>query len=63
DTIKIAVQVNGKLRATVDVSAGSGQEEVEALARAQENVSRHLEGSTVRRVIFVQDRLLNFVVG
>ena len=63
DTIKIAVQVNGKLRATVDVAAGSGQEEVEALARAQENVTRHLEGSSLRRVIFVKDRLLNFVVG
>jgi len=63
DTIKIAIQVNGKLRATVDAPAGSGQEEVEALARGQENVTRHLEGSTVRRVIFVRDRLLNFVVG
>jgi len=36
---------------------------VEALARAQENVTRHLEGASVRRVIFVQDRLLNFVMG
>jgi leucyl-tRNA synthetase len=63
DTIKIAVQVNGKLRGTVEAAAGSGQEEVEALARSQENVTRHLEGSTVRRVIFVKDRLLNFVVG
>jgi len=63
DTIKVAVQVNGKLRGTVEAAAGSGQEEVEALARAQENVTRHIEGLTVRRVIFVQDRLLNFVVG
>jgi len=63
DTIKIAVQVNGKLRGTVEVAAGSEQEEVEALARGQDNVTRHLEGQTVRRVIFVKDRLLNFVVG
>jgi leucyl-tRNA synthetase len=63
DTIKIAVQVNGKLRGTVEAGAGSDQEEVEALARSQENVTRHLEGLTVRRVIFVKDRLLNFVVG
>jgi leucyl-tRNA synthetase len=63
DQVKIAVQVNGKLRGTVEVPAGTDQEEVEGQARAQENVSRHLEGATVRRVVFVQDRLLNFVVG
>ena len=63
DTIKIAVQVNGKLRGTVEAAAGSEQDTVEGLAKAQENVTRHLEGLTIRRVIFVKDRLLNFVVG
>jgi leucyl-tRNA synthetase len=63
ETVKIAVQVNGKLRGTVEAPAGSGQEEVEALAQAQDNVTRHLEGLTVRRVVFVPNRLLNFVVG
>ena len=63
DTVKIAVQVNGKLRGTIEAPAGTGQEEAEALARDQENVTRHLEGLTVRRVIFVPNRLLNFVVG
>jgi leucyl-tRNA synthetase len=63
NVVKIAVQVNGKLRGTVEVTTGAGQEEVEALARSQENVTRHLQGASVRRVIFVQDRLLNFVMG
>ena len=63
NVVKIAVQVNGKLRGTVEVTIGAGQEEVEALARAQENVTRHIEGASVRRVIFVQNRLLNFVMG
>ncbi|NNM06854.1 MAG: class I tRNA ligase family protein, partial [Gemmatimonadetes bacterium] len=63
ETVKIAVQVNGKLRGTVEAPAGASQEEAEALARAQENVTRHLDGTTVRRVIFVPNRLLNFVVG
>ena len=63
DIIKVAVQVNGKLRGTVEVQRGTEQEEVEARARSQENVSRHLEDGTVRRVIFVPNRLLNFVVG
>ena len=63
ETVKIAVQVNGKLRGTVEAPAGTSQEEAEALAQAQENVTRHLDGLTVRRVIFVPNRLLNFVVG
>jgi leucyl-tRNA synthetase len=63
ETVRIAVQVNGKLRGTVEVPAGTGQEEVEALARKQENVTRHLEEQPVRRVVFVPNRLLNFVVG
>ncbi len=63
DTVMIAVQVNGKLRGTVQAPSGAGQEEVVALARAQENVTRYLEGGTVRKVVFVPERLLNFVVG
>jgi leucyl-tRNA synthetase len=62
DTVKIAVQVNGKLRGTVEAPAGTGQDEVEALAREQDNVTRHLEGFSVKRVIYVPNRLLNFVV-
>lgn len=62
DTVKIAIQVNGKLRGTVEVPAGTGQDLVESLARSQENVSRHLESFSVRRVIFLPDRLLNLVV-
>jgi leucyl-tRNA synthetase len=63
DAVKIAVQVNGKLRGTVEAAPDTRQEELEALARQEENVTRHLEGVTVRRVIFVPNRLLNFVVG
>jgi leucyl-tRNA synthetase len=62
ETVKVAVQVNGKLRGTVEVPAGASQQEVESAARGQENTSRHLEGAAVRRIIFVPDRLLNFVV-
>jgi leucyl-tRNA synthetase len=62
DTVKVAVQVNGKLRGTVDVAPGSAEAEVVAVARAEENVARYLDGGTVRKVIFVKDRLVNFVV-
>jgi leucyl-tRNA synthetase len=61
-SIKLAVQVNGKLRATVEGTAGMSQDTAEAAARADDNVARYLEGATLKRVIYVPNRLLNFVV-
>jgi leucyl-tRNA synthetase len=61
--VEIAVQVNGKLRATITVEKDAPEADVVAAARAEENVGRHLEGKTERRVIHVPDRLVNFVVG
>lgn len=61
-SVKLAVQVNGKLRATVEGPAGMDQEAAEAAARADENVARYLDGATLKRVIYVPNRLLNFVV-
>jgi len=60
--VKVAVQVNGKVRGTVSAPKGADREAVTALARAEPNVARHLEGMDIRRVIHVPDRLLNFVV-
>ncbi|MFP3947729.1 MAG: leucine--tRNA ligase [Longimicrobiales bacterium] len=61
-TLELAVQVNGKLRGTVAGTPGMSEDEAVALARADENVSRHLENGNVRKVIYVPDRLVNFVV-
>ncbi len=63
EVVSVAVQVNGKLRGTISLAPGAGQADAEALARAEENVARHLDGAEVRRVIYVPNRLLNFVVG
>jgi leucyl-tRNA synthetase len=63
DQVTIAVQVNGKLRATIEVAAGTGKDELEAAARAQPRIAELLAEATVRRVIVVPDRLVNFVVG
>ncbi len=59
----IAVQVNGKLRASIEVPKASAEDDVVAAARAEENVARHLDGAEERRVIYVKERLVNFVVG
>ncbi len=62
DTVNVAVQVNGKLRGTIAVARGAEQVDVVGAARAEENVARHLSGTTERKVVFVKDRLVNFVV-
>ena len=62
DTVEIAVQVNGKLRGTVQVDAEADKDAMLAAARAEPNVARYLEEGTVRKEIAVPGRLVNFVV-
>jgi leucyl-tRNA synthetase len=57
----IIVQVNGKLRAKLTVAAGATQEQVEALAFAESNVTKFTDGSTIRKIIYVPGKLLNVV--
>jgi leucyl-tRNA synthetase len=63
DTVEVAVQVNGKVRAQVSVPADADAAALEAAARADERVAGYLDGATVRRVIAVPGRLVNFVLG
>jgi len=63
DTVKIAVQVNGKLRGSVAVASDADAAAMEAEARQDPNVITHLDGVQVRRVIAVPAKLINFVVG
>jgi leucyl-tRNA synthetase len=62
DQVTIAVQVGGKLRATIALPRGGDQATAEAEARAEPNVARALGGRPVRRVVYVPERLVNFVV-
>ncbi|MFP4137570.1 MAG: leucine--tRNA ligase [Halomonas sp.] len=63
DTIELVVQVNGKLRARIEVEADADKSAIESQALAAENVQRHTEGKTVRKVIVVPGKLVNIVVG
>ncbi len=62
DTVTVAVQVNGKLRATLDLPRGAEQADVQAAALADERVSRYVNGGAIRKAIYVKDKLLNLVV-
>ncbi len=61
DSLTLAVQVNGKLRATIEVAADATREAIEAAALAEENVQRFLEGVSVRKVIVVPGKIVNVV--
>jgi leucyl-tRNA synthetase len=63
DSLTLAVQINGKLRGTIEVPASASKEEAEALARANPNVAAFLEGQTVRKVIVVPGKIVNIVAG
>ncbi|WP_374700522.1 leucine--tRNA ligase [Microbacterium azadirachtae] len=62
DTATCAVQVNGKVRATLDVPAKIGEADLEALARADEKVQRALDGKEIVRVIVRAPKIVNFAV-
>jgi leucyl-tRNA synthetase len=61
DSIEIVVQVNGKVRARIEVPVNADKDTVESLARSQQNVGRFLEELTVRKVIVVPGKLINIV--
>ena len=63
DEVVLPVQVNGKRRCEIRAPAGMEPEDVQRLVLADEEVTRRLEGLTVRKVIVVKDRIVNIVAG
>ena len=63
DEIVLPVQVNGKKRAELTIPKELVKEDIETLALANEDVQRHTDGKTVRKVIVVPGRIINIVVG
>lgn len=61
DQITYVVQVNGKLRAKLEVAASATKDEIQAMATSDENVLRFIEGKTIRKVIVVPNKLVNIV--
>ena len=62
-TVELPVQVNGKVRFTVEVPAGAGEEDVRALVTGAEEFGRWVDGQTVRRIVVVPGRIVNVVTG
>ena len=62
--MSIVVQINGKLRDTVQIQNAKikTQNEIEEAAKESPKVQKYLEGKEIRKVIYVAEKLLNFVV-
>ncbi len=61
--ITVPVQVNGKLRATIAMPADADEGDIRAAAEAEPKVQAHIAGKTIRKVVYVPGKLINFVVG
>ncbi len=62
DTISIGVQVNGKVRGTVDINVDDSEEVIKEKAMNEENVKKHIEGKEIVKVIVIKGRIVNIVV-
>ena len=62
DSLQIIVQVNGKLRSRIEVSANASKDEIEVAAINDENVKRFTDGKQVVKVIVVPGKLVNIVI-
>jgi leucyl-tRNA synthetase len=62
EVVTVAVQVLGKLRGTLEVEPGTDQATLESRAKADAGVARFLDGKQIVKVIYVQNKILNFVV-
>ncbi|MBF0506424.1 MAG: leucine--tRNA ligase [Nitrospirae bacterium] len=62
ETVTIAVQVNGKLRGTVEVEKGMSQDSLFELVRNDVKFGKYIHGNEIKKIIHVPDKLLNVVV-
>lgn len=62
DTIEIAVQVNGKIKAKLNIPVNAQQDEVLALAKSNDNVASSINGMNIVKEIYVKGRIVNIVV-
>ena len=62
ETVTIVIQVNGKVRGTVEVERGASEDDIMQQAMGLEKVSKYVEGEKVTKTIHIKDKLLNIVL-
>lgn len=63
EEVTIVIQVNGKVRAEIKMPQGANQEDVLTVAQKEDNIKRYLAESSIKKVIYIADKILNIVVG
>ena len=62
DTVEIPVQINGKVRTTISISAGASQDDVKNTVHQNSNIQSQIDGKTVVKEIYVKNKIYNIVV-
>ena len=62
EKVKLVVQINGKLRDLIEAENNLTDEQIQQLAMNSEKVKPHLSGKTLKKVIVVKNKLVNFVI-
>ena len=62
DEFELIIQVNGKVRGKMVISKSLEEDEVKNLAMEEDNVKNHLNENTIKKIIFIKDKLINFVI-
>lgn len=62
DKVTLSVQINGKLRGTIEVSPEADEELVKQESQRQEKIKKYLDAGEVRKVIYIKGKTINFVV-
>jgi leucyl-tRNA synthetase len=61
-TVNLPIQINGKFRETIEVPCGIDENTAVNLAKANEKISKLLENKSIKKIIYVADKILNFIV-
>ena len=61
-TIKIAIQINGKTREIIEIHKDAGEKEVVSITQKNSKISKSLAGKSVERIIFVKNKIINYLV-
>ena len=61
ENVTLAIQINGKLRATIELPKDLSKEDIEKQSLQHEKVAPHLEGKTIKKIIIVPGRIVNVV--
>ncbi|MCK5080971.1 MAG: class I tRNA ligase family protein, partial [Candidatus Moranbacteria bacterium] len=62
DQFELVIQINGKVRDRIEVSRDIAEEEAQKISQETEKIKKHLEGQTVRKIIYIREKLINIVV-